>query len=112
MGPVRRGSASAVWTGAGGGARSARPVVGNGALALRGAGRAWAAASIAGEGTGAAGGSGTAGAETGAVTGADFGPPLTDATRVPQAGHDSRPLETRAPHDGQAIGFLGNSVPL
>jgi hypothetical protein len=34
--------------------------------------------------------------------------PLTAATSVPQAGQDSRPPETSAPHEGQAIGFLGN----
>jgi hypothetical protein len=38
----------------------------------------------------------------------DLAAPVTEATSVPHAGHESRPLETRAPHEGQAIGFLGN----
>ena len=103
MDPDRRLSTSGGAEGAGGAgsttgvpARAAGLAAGGG-LARRGAGRGRAAVSDV---------------ETGALAGPDLGPPLTEATSVPQAGHDSRPVETRAPHDEQAIGFLGNSVPL
>jgi hypothetical protein len=55
-----------------------------------------------------AAGRGRAGAGEGPADAADSAPPVTEATSVPQAGHDSRPPETSAPHEGQAIGFLGN----
>jgi hypothetical protein len=55
-----------------------------------------------------AAGRGRAGAGEGPADAADLAPRVTEATGVPQAGHDSRPPETSAPHEGQAIGFLGN----
>lgn len=52
---------------------------------------------------------GRPGADEGPLAATDLAAPVTEATSVPHAGHESRPPETSAPHEGQAIGFLGNA---
>jgi hypothetical protein len=56
-----------------------------------------------------AAGRGRPGADEGLLAATDLVSPVTEATSVPHAGHESRPPETSAPQEGQAIGFLGNA---